>query len=98
MLLLDPVAFLLCAHILHTLGEAAVHCDLRVACAVEDGWTLHARLHAARRRARPDLTAANIYASTSPATFQALAFEDYAPVLGSASDRRDHTREAFGYN
>jgi hypothetical protein len=31
----------------------------------------------------------NISASTSPATFQASAFEDYAAVLGSASDRRE---------
>jgi hypothetical protein len=45
-----------------------------------------------------DLTAVNINASTSPATFQALAFEDYAPVLGSASDRRDRTRQVFAYN
>jgi hypothetical protein len=37
--------------------------------------------------------AVNISASTGPAIFQALAFEDYAPVLGSASDRRDRTRQ-----
>jgi hypothetical protein len=42
--------------------------------------------------------AENISASTSSATFQALAFEDYACVLGSASDRRDRARQVFGYD
>jgi hypothetical protein len=39
----------------------------------------------------------NISASSSPATFQALAFEDYTAVLVLQATAANRTREVFGF-